>query len=307
VTARRVPYTVIGGYLGAGKTTLLNRLLHNADGMRIAVVVNDFGDVNIDADLVASNDGDTIALANGCVCCSIVDGFTTVLAQLRDRGDAIDHVVIEASGVSDPVKIGHYAAPFGFALSGVIVVADAEQVRERAADRYVGETVVRHLTGADVVVLNKTDLVDAPEVDAVRAWLEELAPEARVLEAVHGDVPLPVLLGAFEPATAPLDGGRHDHESYESWSFVEPDPLRRDDVEAFVAALPVTVVRAKGIVHLADDPDRRYVLQVVGRRWELRAFGDWGSELPSTRLVAIGFPGGIDPSELEPLLKAATG
>lgn len=99
-----IALTVIGSYLGAGKTTVLNYLLHHNDGVRLALVVNDFGDINVDADLLGPTDGEIIALANGCICCTMADGLATVLSDLRDRADSIDHVIIEASGVSDPVK-----------------------------------------------------------------------------------------------------------------------------------------------------------------------------------------------------------
>lgn len=300
----RVPYTVIGGYLGAGKTTLLNGLLRGAGGLRIAVVVNDFGDVNIDADLVTSHDGETIALANGCICCSLVDGLSTVLQQLRSRGDAIDHVVIEASGVSDPVKIGHFAAPFGFALQGVIVVADAEQVQARAADKYVGDTVVRHLRGADLVVLNKIDLLDRAEVDRVRQWMDTVAPGTPIVETVRGELPLPVLLGGAGSAST-TDAGvaeTHaygEHLRYDTVTLTSVEPLTRAEVAGFVDRLPPGVLRAKGFVHLADDGDHRHLLQVVGRRSSLTRHDLWGANPRETRLVVIGLPGSVDGCSLE--------
>ncbi|MGI9161450.1 MAG: GTP-binding protein [Mycobacterium sp.] len=118
-------------------------------------MVNDFGDINVDADLLDSTDGEIVALANGCIGCTMADGLATVLTDLLDRADTIDHVIIKASGVSDPVKIAHYGLSFGFSLQGVIVVADAEQVRRQTSDKYVGDTVVQHLQNADLLVLKK--------------------------------------------------------------------------------------------------------------------------------------------------------
>ena len=156
---RGIGYTIIGGYLGAGKTTLINNLLRDSGSLRLAVLVNDFGDINIDAELIASHDGETIQLASGCICCSLADGFMMALNQVSKRGNQIDHVVVEASGVSDPVKIGQYGAILRLELNGVIVLADAEQIREKAANKYVGDAVIRQLQGADLLVLNKVDRV----------------------------------------------------------------------------------------------------------------------------------------------------
>ncbi|MEX0741556.1 MAG: GTP-binding protein, partial [Phycisphaeraceae bacterium] len=167
MTAREaIPLTVIGGYLGAGKTTLLNQLLRHNAGRRLAVVVNDFGSINIDAALIAQHDGETMSLANGCICCSLANGFLTVLTQLKDRPDPPEHIIVEASGVADPLKIAQYGHLPGFCLDGVIVLADAETVRRRSRDKYVGRTVIRQLRGADLLVLTKPDLVTDDDREA---------------------------------------------------------------------------------------------------------------------------------------------
>lgn len=299
------PLTVIGGYLGAGKTTLLNHLLRHNNGMRLALVVNDFGDINIDAELLGAIDGSVTALANGCICCTLVDGLATVLADLRDRADGMDHVVVEASGVSDPVKIGQYASAFGFALQGVIVVVDAEQVQRLARDKYVGDTVVRHLQGADLLVLNKTDLLDTADLAAVRAWLAGLVPAAPIVEARDGQVPIPVLLGPADRAPAELSDHAAplmSHAQYDSWSFVCESPLARAGVEAFLAQLPADVLRAKGFLEIADDPGSPYLLQVVGRRSALTPHLASRGTRTGTRLVVIGPPGSLDGGRLESAL-----
>ena len=137
-----IPVTVIGGYLGSGKTTLLNALLRGGHGRRLAVLVNDFGSINIDADLITAHGGDTISLANGCICCSLQDNLGTTLHSLAARSDPPDQIVIEASGVADPSRIGHYAMSLpGLHLDAVIVVADAEGIRRQARDKYVGDIV----------------------------------------------------------------------------------------------------------------------------------------------------------------------
>lgn len=174
-----IPLAVIGGYLGAGKTTLLNHLLRHSRGWRLAVLVNDFGSVSIDAELIERGDGETISLANGCICCGLAGGFALALDGLRERADPPEHIVVEASGVADPREIGQYGHLPGFRLDGAIVVADAETVRRRAADGYVGAQVERQLRGADPIVLNKADLVGLEERGAVERGLRAVAARPR--------------------------------------------------------------------------------------------------------------------------------
>src|SRR5207344_1906043 len=175
------PFTVIGGFLGAGKTTLLNRLLRRDSGRRFAVMVNDFGALDIDSRLVVDHGGDTIALANGCLCCSIGDSLVTTLLALLERPQRFDHIVVEASGVADPGRIADLAVlDPRLVRDGVIVVVDAETVRQRAEDRRVGDTIARQLAAADLLVLNKIDL--AHDLPALRAWLGAQS-RAPVLEA----------------------------------------------------------------------------------------------------------------------------
>lgn len=289
-----VPLTVIGGYLGAGKTTVLNHLLGNNNGMRIAVLVNDFGDINIDADLIESSDGETIALTNGCACCTLADGLTEAIAALRERSDDFDHIVIEASGVADPLKIGHTAAAFGFPLVGVAVVVDAEMVRTQSTDKYVGDTVLRQLGSADLLIVNKSDLVPPSELESLQTWLSDTVPDNPRLSTQDGRVDAAILLASLR-ASDDLAAPAGSHDSFDSWSFRTDVPLRRNDVDAFLAALPPGVVRAKGILRLADDTTTSYLLQRVGRRTSLLPHNAVSAEDPSdTRLVVIGVPGSID-------------
>src|SRR3954454_3532602 len=199
MSVARIPLTVVGGYLGAGKTTLVNHVLRHNAGRRFAVLVNDFGQINIDADLIAGQADDTIALTNGCVCCSLAGGFVVALSALRERQPPPDHVIVEASGVSNPHKIAQYGHMPGYRLDGTVVVADAEAGRQPAGDPYVGAQVRQQLLGADLLVLNKSDLVPEPEKTAVRHWLRALVPAARIVEAAQGRVAVPLLLGSEEP------------------------------------------------------------------------------------------------------------
>lgn len=299
-----IPLTVLGGYLGAGKTTLLNHALRHAGGRRIAVIVNDFGSINIDADLVASRDGDTLNLANGCICCSISTGFAEALQQLARRHPPPDHVIIEASGVSDPVKVSHFAGMAPYRLDGIVVLADAETVRARAADKYVGGSVLRQLRGADLIVLSKVDLVSDSERGAVETWLHQQVPEARLVAGPHGGVPLDMLVGLHVPEAMPAitsnrDHDHHDHgHEYATHSFVCDGPMEEATFRAAVAAWPPAVLRAKGFVYLKDDPAHRYLFQLVGRRWSLDRDRPWTGEPARTRLVAIGLSRDFDGAAL---------
>ena len=290
-----LPLTVIGGYLGAGKTTLLNHLIRNNDGLRIALLVNDFGDINIDADLIESAAGETIALTNGCTCCTLADGLATLLNELRQRSEDFDHIVIESSGVADPLKIGHSGAAFGFPLVGVTVVVDAELVRTQSSDKYVGDTVLRQLVCADVLIVNKTDLVAPSELKSLQDWLTETVPDTPVLTTQAGRVDPAILLASLRASDTAAIAAR-SHGSFESWSFRSDVPLQRSDVEAFLSVLPAGVVRAKGILRLADDERATpYVLQRVGRRASLLPLNAMHTgDVDETRLVVIGVPGSID-------------
>jgi len=315
VNRRLIPLTVVGGYLGAGKTTLLNHLLRYNDGRRLAVIVNDFGSINIDAELIENQDGDTINLANGCICCSLADNFSTTLMNLLQMATPPDQIVIEASGVADPVKLGQYGYYPGLQLDGILVLIDAEQIQEKATNKYVGEMVIRQIQGADLLVLNKVDLVTPEKLASVKAWITELEPDARILETAFGELPLTPLLGLREnhlpsaddmspPAEEDHSHVDHNHpEVYQTWSLSSSKPIQKANIRNFLDKLPEGVLRAKGIVFLDEDPDQRYLLQLVGKRWTLKPSESWGNRQPETRLVFIGISASIDEEQFEAVLR----
>ena len=207
----RIAVTVIGGYLGSGKTTLVNHILRNATE-RIAILVNDFGDINIDADLIESRGEDTISLANGCICCSLVEGFGVALNTITKLEPRPDRLVIEASGVSDPAQVAAYGHGPGLMMDAVVVLVDAETIRTRIDDAYVGQIVGQQLQAANVIVLNKADLVDADELTATKAWLAERCSEAVISATQNSEVPPALLFGIVPlPIEAALPE-RHDHD-----------------------------------------------------------------------------------------------
>jgi G3E family GTPase len=317
-----LPTIVIGGYLGAGKTTLVNHLLREAGGRRIAVLVNDFGEIAIDADLIESRDGDVLNLAGGCVCCSVGSDLIGALLDLPARAQAPDVVLIETSGVALPGSVARGArlAP-GIDVEGVVVRVDAETIQERAADRYVGDTVLQQLRDADLMIVNKLDLVDADRLDGLRRWLAERAPAARVIETVSASVPAEVVLGLHveqrpsPDATPALFGAggpqrivpppRAAGESFDSASFSLPHPVDARALAAALAGPDTGVVRAKGIVR---DRDGAWVtVQVVGRRCAVSTAPARvaGAPPPSDgRLVCIGLREQFDRDALRRIVAA---
>jgi len=226
---------VLGGYLGAGKTTLLNHLLRHAQGRRIAVMVNDFGDIGIDADLIESTDGEVMNLSGGCICCSVGSDLVAALMALPQRVPPPDLVLIETSGVALPGSVARGArlAP-GIEIDAVVVLVDAETIRLRANDRHVGDTVMQQLAEADLLVLNKIDLVDKPALDATRHWLAGIAPHARLIESVEAGLPAELILGLADESEAspsPLSS----LSSRSSLSTLTPtaDPSPGDAASAF--------------------------------------------------------------------------
>jgi G3E family GTPase len=305
----RIPVTVIGGYLGAGKTTVLNNLLAGSHGLRLAVLVNDFGAVNIDAELIARHDGDTISLTNGCVCCAIADDLGQALATVAERAPAPDHIVIEASGVADPAKIAYYGQGWpGLCLDAVVTIVDGETIRARSRDKFVGRLVIDQLTAADIIVVNKIDLVASADRDDLRRWLAARVSAAVCVEVEFGAL-APDLLLSSEPSAKsgqPTVAGETDHAAlFATAVFTESRPTDPERLAAALDAMPPWLLRAKGTVYSGADPARRHILQLVGRRWTLTPGAAWGDEVPATTLVMIGLKASFDADELRRRLAAA--
>lgn len=301
----RIALTVVGGFLGAGKTTLLNRLLQRGDGRRIAVLVNDFGAINVDAALVAASSADTIALANGCVCCSIGDDLSRALLTVLDAQPRFDAVVIEASGVSDPWRIAQIGlADPGFALDGVIVLVDSEAVLEQARDPRLADSLERQLRGADLIVLNKADRVDAEGLRRVHEWAASVAGRTPRREAVQADVP-GVLLGALgsdTPAGRVDCGHVHDHGAeFESWSVRPSAVYSLKALRSLVAEMPAGVLRMKGVVR--TDEHGWSELQFAGRHGSVRPAAAPAGD--AAALVAIGLRGELPADDLARALLSA--
>ncbi|WP_218509523.1 GTP-binding protein [Variovorax sp. dw_308] len=321
--AGRIPLTVIGGFLGSGKTTLLNHMLQGNDGRRLAVLVNDFGAINIDASLVSARGADMISLANGCVCCQIGGDLTDALIRVIDSTPRPDAIVIEASGVSDPWRIAQVSlADPALALDGVVVLVDVTSVLAQAADPLLADTVDRQLRAADLLVLNQCDRADAGTLAAVRARFDAQLPDTPRFETRFGEVPVALLGGALPLATRDTSHGphcaagcshtAHDHDhapdhgaEFDTWSLTAPGVFRADALRALLRAMPPGVIRLKGVVH--TDAQGLAVLQFAGRHGSLRAWPA-GTPQPATTdntLVAIGLRGRLHAAALEQSLRGS--
>ena len=292
-----VPVTVVAGYLGAGKTTLINELLAHNHGKRLAVLVNDFGAVNIDAVLIADHDGQTISLKNGCVCCSIADELGDALDRVLALEPAPDQIVIEASGVADPANVAAYGQGWpGCRLDAVVVLADAETIQAKSRDQFVGELVVRQLRRADIVMATKCDLVTEAELAAVVEWLAKTAPDAPILTRRAGQLEPELLLETSQPFDTPSPQQAHAGNGSAGPAFdsavVEVDgTLDRDRCEAALRDWPDSVLRVKGVLRLDGPSGGLHVVQRVGRRWSIEPAPDGLNSTHTGKLVVIGLPG----------------
>lgn len=324
MTDSPLPVTIVGGYLGAGKTTLVNHVLRHAR-QPVAVLVNDFGDLDVDASLIVANDGDVLSFANGCVCCDLADGLITALDRIRAASPAPERVLIESSGVGELAAIANYASLPGLRLDATVCVVDTESIRERSTDRWVGDLVVGQLRAADLIVCNKIDLVTAPAVAEARSFIASIAPGSVVIDADHGRIDLDVLFDWTpmdpHPGTESTQVRHHadlrttdDTEviassRFVSWVRTFSSPVPFDELRDAIDRLPTSVARAKGVVLVLDEGSVRSVLvQVVGRRREfLNAPGRAAdARTPSNAMSFIAIREQFEERDVPPLLLPPT-
>lgn len=261
-----LPVTVVSGYLGAGKTTMVNQMLRNADGKRLAIMVNEFGDLPIDAYLIEAQGDDLIALAGGCVCCSYGDDLMAALGQMVGMDPAPDHIILEASGVALPGAIAaSLSLMAGIETAGIVVLADVVQIDAQLANDYIGDTVVRQLEAADLVVLTKGDLASGEQMGHVAKTVLAHNRTAAIIEASRGHLPLDVVLYPLQVST-PQAGQAHGNAAGLVSEVAYPEMMQ--DPQAFAKSLAGQgeVIRAKGHVM---TPEGMRTVQVVGDSWDV--------------------------------------
>jgi G3E family GTPase len=279
-----IPVTVLGGFLGAGKTTALNALLLRAK-QRVAVLVNDFGAVNIDAALIAARQAGMVSLSNGCVCCALGPDLGDGIARLAALDPPPEHIVVEASGVSDPWRIGQLARlEAGVHLDAVLVLADAQRFPALLTDRWLTDTLERQVARADMVLLTHTDLATVAEIAATRAAVLHVRHHVPVTVMPPEGLPLLLCIAHAEP-------GRFYAESVSGHGFRQatwspPGTLDRSQLLAALDALPDSVLRLKGFCRLGPD-GVWHLVQRAGRRSSIEP---WTLPAAPEMFVLIGTP-----------------
>ncbi|WP_376698278.1 CobW family GTP-binding protein [Burkholderia contaminans] len=302
-TPAPIDLAVIGGYLGAGKTTVVNAILQAPHGRRIAVLVNDFGAVNVDVRLVRARGDDVIELDNGCICCTIGGALVDALTRVATRDVRPELLLVEASGVADPAKIAQVGLLNGaFRLTSVLVVADALAWRDTLADPLVGAMAQRQLDGAGAIVVTKLDCVAPERRDAVLDDVRACAPTDIVVAARHGEIPLALLFDTVVPSRGAMPArlarahrafGHDAMPAFASVTVAAPDMLDKARLRAWLKALPRTILRAKGIVRVANAQGTvaTRVCQVAARRIRFSSMEDEGPAAHEADgvMVFIGF------------------
>ncbi|TLP65308.1 MULTISPECIES: cobalamin biosynthesis protein CobW [Pseudomonas] len=352
-TLAKLPVTIVTGFLGSGKTTLLRHMLDNAQGRRIAVIVNEFGELGIDGEILKQcsigcseeeANGRVYELANGCLCCTVQEEFFPVMRELVARRGDLDHILIETSGLALPKPLVQaFQWPEirnACTVDAVITVVDSPAVAAGTFAAYpeqvdaqrkldpnldhespLHELFADQLASADLVVLNKADLIDAEGLAKVRAEVaEELPPAVKVIEASSGRLPLDVLLGVGAQSEAHIDGRRthhdshhdgdehddHDHDAFDSISINLPEADEGLLLEALNQLVTeFGILRAKGFAAIPGKP-MRLLIQGVGTRFDKHFDRAWRQdESRITRLVLIGQD--LDANQLEARLRQALG
>jgi G3E family GTPase len=300
-----MPVTIITGFLGSGKTTLLNHILSNDHGLKIAVLVNEFGDINIDSQLLVSIDEDKIELTNGCICCMIDNNLLEAVYKILQKykpgeKDSIDYMVIETTGVADPLPIVLQFLGTDLRdltrLDAILTVVDAETF---TPEQYNSEAAKSQLLYSDIILLNKIDLVSTAHVNSLESYIYSIKDYAKVLRSQFGIVPLPLILdvnfsqlgSSPQVLAAPKKATETSHlnaDGFTSVSFKSDRPFSLKKFQQFLDnQLPDTVFRAKGILWFDESP-ACHVFQLSGHRFHINDSNWMPATSPSNQLVIIG-------------------
>lgn len=302
-----VPVLLVTGFLGAGKTTVVNHLLAHAEGRRIAAVVNDFGAINIDAELIAGASDGVVSLSNGCICCSLEGDLLRTLATLLRRDPRPEFIVIETSGIADPADIVRNLmdpviwreAP----LETVLCVVDATANAEMLNDALLRS----QLRAADIVALSKVDMADAATCAKLRGIIRAQRPAAVLVDAPQGEVPTALLFPAEldrAPAPREVEPRRPAVERFETLSWSSERPVSLPRLQQAIGRLAPKLARAKGLFETVEQPGRLTVFQLAGGRATLAPGEPPAAGVPRTRIVFIAEIGVLSRAEIDGIMQA---
>jgi len=310
VSKTNIPITIISGFLGSGKTTLLNHILTNQKGIKTAVLVNEFGEIGIDNELIIKTEEEMIELSNGCICCSINGELVEAIEKLINVNNKLDYIIIETTGLADPLPVAMTLLGSKLRdqtrLDSIITLIDAENFNDVALESSIGRSQVIY---GDILLLNKCDLVSNKNIEETISKLKELKNDVRILKSIKGNIPLNLLLsvGLFETDLInekesvhnQSHGHGHEHghghghseednkiEDFLSISFQTKEPLSLRKFQYFLDnQLQSNVFRAKGILWFSES-ERRHVFHLAGKRISIED-SEWGEER-NNQLVFIG-------------------
>jgi G3E family GTPase len=319
----RIPLTIVAGAPRAGKSTLVRHLLERTAGRRIAAIVADARAVS--SAMVARREDGCFLLDNGCICVVAEDDRATTLAAVARREQRPEHVIVDGEGWADPRRLAGYGYMPGYHLDGTIVVLDAGNVRHIDGDSGAEAQLREQVRIADLVVLNKVDLIGERETDAAHALLEQLCPNTRIVWSDHAKIAPALVLGLHDGSTgldshgvlapwtadyAPLvvraRGGRARHvERHRGWCLTRTEPIEAREFRDWVHRLPPTIIHGRGSVFLREEPQHRQVFHLFGAHWRLERGGPWGHAVPTTRVLLAGL-GGAQRDSVRPRAIIAT-
>ncbi|HTB01821.1 MAG TPA: GTP-binding protein [Bradyrhizobium sp.] len=301
-----VPVMLVTGFLGAGKTTVVNHLLAHAGGRRIAAVVNDFGAINIDAELITGATDGVVSLSNGCICCSLQSDLLRTLAGLLRRDPRPELIVIETSGVADPTDIVRNLmdpviwreAP----LETVLCVVDATTPATMLDDALLRSQI----RAADVVALSKVDLANAADQARVRDAIRAIRPAAVLVDAPHGEIPAALLFPSDvdrAPVTREPGRPRPAADRFETLSWTSEQPVSLPRLQQAIGRLAPKLARAKGLFEPVEQPGRSMVFQFAGGRATLAPAGTPTAGMPRTRIVFVAEIGVLSRAEIDSIME----